>query len=338
MFFSQTLIGLLICFLILSITIFYIIMALKLKGFYEGLIADLKFNEKNNSCKFKVLQNEEIYNAFKKAKEKGTVDINTQVIISQGIPIKIKTMENLLMYLQSMVIVFGLLGTFIGLTGSIANIKAVIDSLQGSGVTIDNFLNKMTMPLSTMSTAFFTSISGIAASMVLKIVSIFTFRSIKDSFYDSMEGYLDNYVYCENSMDYGKLIFEQSKNMNIMVRNMCDNLMAALERSLEGFSKNVSKVSTSLVSSGRELDVAVTKISTSMEEFNKPVALFNESTKDFNIHYNGVNGQVVTLQNAISTLNHGLEKYSKVIKENSEYIYNSKLTLPKEGLFSKLKK
>lgn len=320
MFLNLPLSGYIFCSFVLLTDIFYIYQSLILQKLYIALQKDLEFKIKNPNFIFKEKINKSIYDTFVMQRDKGLNAINTQVIISEKIPVKIKMLESLLRYILSMVIVVGLLGTFVGLTGAIGNIKNVVDALEGSGVSIDKFLGEMTSPLGSMSTAFYTSISGIFSSILLKVLSIYTFEGHKEHYFDSIESYLDNYVMAEDSRDYGKQIFEQSKNMSVMVRNMCDNLQGAFEKSLDNFSKNVSITTTTLNNSGRELDNTINLLSATMKDFNRPLDVFNKNLVSFQSYYNRFGGQINNLHNEISEFSHSIEKHSKVIRENKDDI------------------
>lgn len=320
MFSSLSLGGYILCSFVILTDIFFIYNGLNLQKLYIALQKDLESKIKNPNFIFKEKINKNIYDAFVIHRDKGLEIINTEVIISEKIPIKIKMLESLLKYILSMVIIVGLLGTFVGLTGAIGSIKNVVAALEGSSVSIDNFLVEMTSPLGSMSTAFYTSILGIFSSILLKVFSIYTYQGYKEHYFDSIESYLDNYVMSQNIKDYGKLIFEQSKNMSIIVRNMCDNLQGAFEKSLDSFSKNVGISTTSLNNGGKELEKTIDKLTGSMKEFNKPLESFNNNIISFQSYYNRFGGQINNLHNEISEFSHSIEKHSKVIKENKEDI------------------
>lgn len=376
MFSSLPLSGYIFCIFVILVDIFFVYQGLNLKKLYISLQKDLELKIKNPNHSFKENINKQIYETFLIHRDRGLEAINTQVIISEKIPVNIKMLEKLLQYIMSMVIVVGLLGTFVGLTGAIGSIKSVVDALEGTSVSIDNFLGQMTSPLGSMSTAFFTSISGIFSSILLKVFSIYSYQGYKEHYLDSIESYLDNYVMSENVKDYGKMILEQSKNMSIMVRNMCDNLQGAFEKSLDTFSRNVGISATALNNSSKELDSTINKLSSALKDFNKPIETFNKNTVSFQNYYNRFGGQINNLHNEISEFSHSIEKHSQAIYENKndikqvgdilrqssnntikqyedlrriiDEVYknikkinntaSSNLKLPKEGLFSKFQK
>lgn len=320
MFFRLPLSGYIFCSCVIFADIFYIYKSIMLQKLYKTLQKDLELKIKNSKYNLKEDINKNICNTFAVCRDNGVEEINTQVIINEKIPIKIKMLENLLKYILSMVIVVGLLGTFVGLTGAIGNIKNVIDALEGSSTSIDKFLSEMVSPLGSMSTAFYTSISGIFSSILLKIFGIYTFEGYKEHYFDSIESYLDNYIMAENSRNYGKLILEQSKYMAAVVRNMCDNLQETFEKSLYSFSEKTESSIKIINNSSEKLEGIISRLSVSMKEFNQPLDSFNKTLISFQNYYNRFGGQINNLHNEISEFSHSVEKHSKIINENKEDI------------------
>ena len=270
MFFEQSFIGILICIFIMILAITYITMAILVRKVYFKAIEDINIRKLKNQEGSSILVKETI-DTFNEYLKNGIKNINTEALIDEKIP----TMENYMKYIISTVIVLGLLGTFIGLTGSIGSIHKVIDKIIVEGGNIDEFLNGISIPLSSMSTAFFTSITGILSSILLRAIAIATYVPYREKYYSLMENYLDNILLAERDSDFERLLLNLTKNMNTAMRNMCDNISGTFEREIQSLSRPINDFKRSVDSLRRvserneeatkELSSNIDKYSTAIE-------------------------------------------------------------------------
>lgn len=95
-----------------------------------------------------------------------------------------KTLPNLL-------IAFGLLGTFLGITMNLSSLSQTIKQTNSSDVS--SLVQELQAPLQGMSIAFTTSLAGIFFSAIITIVNLFRNTSIvKYKLISALEDYLDN--------------------------------------------------------------------------------------------------------------------------------------------------
>ena len=274
MFFEQSFIGVFICIFIMILAITYITMAILVRKVYFKAIEDINIRKLKRQEGNSTLVKETI-DTFNEYLKNGIKNINTEALIDEKIPTRVCTMENYMKYIISTVIVLGLLGTFIGLTGSIGSIHKVIDKIIAEGGNIDEFINGISIPLSSMSTAFFTSITGILSSILLRAIAIATYVPYREKYYSLMENYLDNILLAERDSDFERLLLNLTKNMNTAMRNMCDNISGTFEREIQSLSRPINDFKRSVDSLRRvserneeatkELSSNIAKYSTAIE-------------------------------------------------------------------------
>ncbi|ADL52371.1 hypothetical protein [Clostridium cellulovorans] len=327
MFFSQGLSGIFICSVIVILMVLNIMYALKIKEFYKELITDLKNKRENSANKFSSKLLESTYNSFKGAVSKGVTNVNTQVIIQENIPRQYITVERLLEYVQSLVIILGLFGTFIGLALAIGSIKDVLLQLQGVDASIGEFLSKLSTPLSSMATAFYTSIFGIASSIVIKIVGIYTYKEVKEQYLDEMESYLDNVVMAEHSIDYVRVLVSLVKNLERNSKNLCDGIKNAFEKSFEGFAEKAIPLAVELTKSAQAIEKTskvqegvITNFNNAINSLNRPILSFKNSVDKFEGYYEGVSTEIAALDKVVNNLALQFKVNSDALKDNKDAI------------------
>lgn len=273
MFFQQSLRGVFICIFIMILAISYIVMAILVRKVYFKAIEDINIRKSKGEPGNSILVKETI-NTFNEYLKNGIRNINTEALIDEKIPTRVCNMENYMKYIISTVIVLGLLGTFMGLTGSIGSIHKVIDNIITEGGNIDEFLSGISIPLSSMSTAFFTSITGILSSILLRAIAIATYIPSREKYYTIMENYLDNILLAERDSDFEKLLLNLTKNMNTAMRNMCDNISGTFERELQSLTKPINDFKKSVDALRRiseKNEIATRNLSSNIDKYSTAI-------------------------------------------------------------------
>ena len=131
-----------------------------------------------------------------------------------------KTIPNLLL-------AFGLLGTFLGITLNLNSISQIIN--QG-GADIADLTSRLQNPLQSMGIAFITSLIGLLCSSILTVINLkFNINLEKNSLLNNLEDYLDN-IY--------KPLVEGDTRLDKAVNKMVDKQTEFLTR----FHENVGRV------------------------------------------------------------------------------------------------
>ena len=274
-----------------------VIVAILLYGLYKGITVKIKYmrllnefnaSEKKSSndgeirgeCNFGkgILKN--IEEEFKRSAKNGTENINTEVIIQKNIGQKVINSERRIKLLPAMCIAFGLLGTFLGLTMAIIDTNNVL----GPMGSMEEFALAMEGPFASMSSAFWTSIFGVAASVILNWFNT-SVENEKEGFYDVIEDYLDNVIY---SIHYISAFDEFN---SIIKETMIDLAREMRELFKDGVSELVSKINkntidlTSTVSEltnyTKDLDRLTKSLNASVNNFKEPVDKFKVSVYEF---------------------------------------------------------
>lgn len=335
-FMNQSKTGIIICYIIMAIFFMHVIMSIKTLNFYRRLNLEIEDKKRSKLYKFKNKVVLNTYKEFRKAMKSGIDSINTQVIILENIPKRQKLREELLNFFVSSVIILGLLGTFIGLTGAIMNVKDILGSLYGKANNIDVFMKSMGAPLESMSTAFITSIFGIVSAIILRIIGLITYKNRRKKFYDSMENYLDNYEAANNSRNYFRLLTEFTTNVESSMEKMTERVSTIFDKGIMEITNKINFASVDLSETAKSLDDTVGKLNMSITTFNRPIFEFKRSVDNFKSYYNGFNNGIEKIDAILGLLSRSIngavksfDKNKDVVKEVSAQLYKSSKNISK---------
>lgn len=146
-----------------------------------------------------------------------------QKIIISGIPFGYDWIDYVCRILPNLLISFGLLGTFLGITLNLSNLSQTITQLQGNtNINQDLVFAELQKPLQGMGIAFLTSLVAVSCSSVLTVVNfIWNTGLAKSQLISSLEDYLDNV--------YQPTIQEQTR-LDKVVKGMADTFDNFLTR------------------------------------------------------------------------------------------------------------
>jgi hypothetical protein len=185
-------------FIILTILVVLavgIALTFAIRARYGALSADLHAHAGTGAFDSAALR--QIASAALAAHERGTQEINTQVIIEQGVQSELRHLligERFLRSCTGLLIILGLVGTFYGLTLSIGKLAALIGGDPADVTEITETLTAgLTQALAGMSVAFSTSLFGIVSAIVMTLVSVF-FNVVdrRAEVLGQIESYVDN--------------------------------------------------------------------------------------------------------------------------------------------------
>ncbi len=174
--------------------------------------------------------------------QQGTINIeqiNTTALIENiysqekfsflGLNLRCEQIETLTRTLPNLLLGFGLLGTFLGITINLANLSQTISQVDVSDV--QSLIAELNQPLQGMGIAFVTSLIAVAASSLLTIIN-FTWNTnlAKSSVINSLEDYVDN-IYLPQLPTYHP-VKEGIDNLVGEFRIFINNLEQAITESL----------------------------------------------------------------------------------------------------------
>jgi exonuclease VII small subunit len=136
--------------------------------------------------------------------------------------------------LPNLLIAFGLIGTFWGITSNLTNISSIVTGFSESNPDVGKLVQGLQLPLRDMGVAFSTSLFGLLAGSILTIVNTTCSISIaKYQLISGLEDYLDN-IYkptVEGNTRLDTAIDRMVKQQQEFLTRFHENVGAALERS-----------------------------------------------------------------------------------------------------------
>lgn len=335
-FMSQGAIG--FTFLIITTIVGYICWsdASKISKQYKKLTEEFKNSEKItvNGHEELDIKNEvlnQIVKDFKSSASRGTENINTEVIIQRKLDenIKVFNKERLVKSIPSVCIALGLLGTFLGLTLAIIQTKGVLGGSLGS---TQMFGQAMEGPFTNMSSAFWTSIFGVIASVLLNYHNV-KLENSKSEFYDGIEDYLDNTIYSLYAVNFisqfdkfNEIISSRMDKLNNLLADNMMNLTGEMRTLFQdGVSELVGNINKNtldltdtvngLTNYTKDLERLTSSLNTSVKNFKEPVDNFKSTMHEF----------IQTSEDTTSTMKESVNKFSlkvDVLEESLNGVYS----------------
>ena len=293
-FIKQGVIGWIIIFIILILAILSYKFSNISKNSYENLLDSFnnaleieKSIGEHKNLTLKVFKQDILKNIdeeFKKSAQLGKDNINTEAIIQKNLDREILGKEALAMVIPTSCIALGLIGTFLGLTTAIMSTTRALSL--GAQSMVD-FAKNMEAPLSSMSSAFWTSVFGMLSSLVLNLANV-KMKGSKEKFYDVFESYLDNKVFALYAKNFNSEFCEFNKiireSMISLTDEMKDLFKYGVDELVKGINKNnldLTKTVEGLSNYTKDLDRLTNSLNISIENFKNPVDVFKTSIYEF---------------------------------------------------------
>ncbi|MFM6280358.1 MAG: hypothetical protein ACKN9K_18580, partial [Dolichospermum sp.] len=196
--------------------------------------------------------------------------------------------------LPNLLLAFGLLGTFLGITINLSTLSQTINQTNASD--INNLVSELQKPLEGMSIAFTTSLTGLFFSALLTIVNfIFNSGLAKYRLISSLEDYLDNVYFPEVQGDtrLDKIVNKMVSQQDEFLTNFGETVRKAVEQSMGKVAKQIAdgnKETTDLARQVYEkftdaagtISRAANEFQDSMSALNKTSQIFKQSAETFN--------------------------------------------------------
>ena len=267
-------------------------------GRYKGLAGMVKggLDRDNGFLRFTV-------NDFADAYKKYGQDVNTPAIISNAVSTKLSGLllcERFLANAVSLFVTLGLFGTFLGLSHSVSSLTELISYSNTSEwlSVLDSVGGGLMSALSGMGVAFYTSLVGVACSIVLTLLrSIFSPQAERETLEARLELWLDHTV-------APTLPTERAKDESEMVQQMVhamDSASKTMERALQNATG--------------DLKTAIDSSRAPITAFNKTVDSFNGGVRDFSEFNYNLRGTVERLDVTVRDLVSGLREVSHSLEK-----------------------
>ncbi|MGL6185473.1 MAG: MotA/TolQ/ExbB proton channel family protein [Clostridium chrysemydis] len=290
-FLGQGIIGFGVIALIIALSIYGIVVSLRIRnsykelnyGFERGSI--LNYESREKTFESNVLN--EIVKDFKNSAQKGTDNINTEVLILKHLRNNFNLNDKFMNMIPAISIALGLLGTFLGLTVAIHSTKGVLVSGVNS---MELFLNEMGLPLQGMASAFWTSIFGVFVSIILNFIISLVKRE-KDMFFDTFEDYLDNLIYGENFYGFAKQFEKFNNTLENTMKDLTKEMRALFREGVEELVEKINKNTIDMTETAKEmsnytveLSRVIKSLDNTVDSFSMPVEIFKKSIDNFEIN------------------------------------------------------
>lgn len=267
-------------------------------GRYKGLAGMVKgsLDRDNGFLRFTV-------NDFADAYKKYGQDVNTPAIISNAVSTKLSGLllcERFLANAVSLFVTLGLFGTFLGLSHSVSSLTELISYSNTSEwlSVLDSVGGGLMSALSGMGVAFYTSLVGVACSVVLTLLrSIFSPQTERETLEARLELWLDHTV-------APTLPTERAKDESEMVQQMVHAMDSASKTMESALQKATGDLKTAIDSSRAPITA-----------FNKTVDSFNGGVRDFSEFNYNLRGTVERLDVTVRDLVSGLREVSRIIEK-----------------------
>lgn len=170
--------------------------------------------------------------------------INTPALITGLYPIKYDQIDYWCRVLPNLLLSFGLLGTFLGITLNLSNLSETITQMQNTDVNdLDQLLSKLQEPLQGMGIAFITSLVAVVCSSFLTVINLrFNTSLAKYQLVGCLEDYLDNVYYpkLEGQTRLDKVVGNMANTFDGFLTRFGDTVRRAVEDSFRDTLKQFS--------------------------------------------------------------------------------------------------
>lgn len=195
--------------------------------------------------------------------------------------------------LPNLLLVFGLFGTFLGITINLTSLSTTIN--QTNGGDINSIVTELEKPLQGMSIAFTTSLIALFFSAVLTFVNSIKNTSVaKYRFLSSLEDYLDNIyqptIQGDSRLDIivNRMVSQQDEFLSrfgVTVREAVESSMGNVATQIAEGNREVTQLATQVYQRFTEasgtISNAANKFDNAMEALNKNAQIFQEAAETF---------------------------------------------------------
>ena len=307
--------GKVIVIIILCIFGIALVVDILIKIKYRSIAKHLESRQQRRSGVFKNALFNRIVQDYKAASSSPYSDVNTQAIIEKTFMDDLKLLlvgENMVKKSIGMLIVLGLLGTFIGLSISVSEMVGVLIPGSGSTGSLDwNFiLEKLGGAAEGMGAAFITSLVGIAFSIVLTLIFIvLDCEDEKNKLMVNIEEYLDNVIAVAITKDKET----EYTMLNRILRDTFIDFGNKIETSLKD---TVNEFGNKLSNTVMDVSVTSQALDHTIDRFDASLATFSESIKDFSEFNSNLRNNVEIMDVSFIKMSESMSESANLIRDN----------------------
>ncbi|MGL5796383.1 MAG: hypothetical protein ACRC06_18655, partial [Waterburya sp.] len=246
-----------------------------------------------------------------------------------GISLRCEQWDFFCQTLPNLLLAFGLLGTFFGISSNLYNLSQTINQ---STTSIDNLVTQLQIPLQNMGIAFSTSLAAILCSSILIIVNLrYNTNFAKSLLISSLEDYLDN-------------IFKINVQGDTRLDKAVDRMVKQQQEFLERFHDKVGQVLENTMGNAANKMVAANQgfqnnVDSMVNRFNDISSSMATSTNSFQSSTFSLQEQMQTVTKIVPKLEtaaNKIESSSQKYLQGAEKIEASKFSENLENLTTDL--
>jgi len=307
--------GKVIIYIIITLFVISLILNILVKIKYASIRKHLSSRQQRRAGVFKNDFLNKIVQEYKASASSNFSEVNTQATIEKSFMDHLyyyQLGENFVAKSISILIVLGLLGTFIGLTISVSQLVNLLlsGSTSASGLDLTNLLANLAGAAQGMGTAFITSLFGIFFSIVLNLLLIIVNGTDeKERLMVNIEEYLDNTVAVLISKDKET----EYTMLNSILRDTFIEFGEKIENSLK---ETVNEF-------GNKLTNVVMDVSLSSKVLDNTVDRFDASLQDFATNMKDFSSFNTNLSNNVEKMDVSFMKMSQALFDSSSLIKNN---------------
>ncbi len=246
-------------------------------------------------------------------------EVNTQAIIENCFNQELRKMnigERFVKNAVSLLVVLGLLGTFVGLTISVGELVEVLGGSSSADVmnNFGNIVEGLLSAVSGMAVAFITSLIGIALSVILTIMNIIiNIEEERETLMVHIEEYLDNTVSLVLSKDKETEYTIMNKILRTTFMEFGDKIENSLKKTVEDFGNNLAHVVMEVDLSSKTLDQTIERFDNSLKNFSDNIKDFSSFNLNLRENIDKMDASFIKVADAISSA-------SKIITQNYNHM------------------
>ncbi|MFO7636051.1 MAG: hypothetical protein R6W96_01930 [Clostridia bacterium] len=309
--------GKVIIAIIIGVFVAALFINLFIKFKYMGISKQLASKQQRRTGVFKNDLLNKVVQEYKAAAANNYSAVNTQAIIDKIFMENLRfglLGENFVKKSISMLIVLGLLGTFIGLTISVSELVNVLITDSTTSLDWVGILNSLSGAARGMGAAFITSLVGILMSIILNLILVVSnCEDERESLMVNIEEYLDNTIAVAISKDKETEYTMLNRILRETFIEFGNKIETSLKGTVEEFGEKLSHVVMDVSVSSKVLDSTV-------DRFEACLGTFAENIRDFTDFNQNLRNNIEMMDVSFIKMSESLKSSSSLIGDNFDAI------------------
>ncbi|ELS00598.1 hypothetical protein Xen7305DRAFT_00002990 [Xenococcus sp. PCC 7305] len=244
-----------------------------------------------------------------------------------GMSFSCEAVDYLTRLLPNLLLSFGLLGTFLGITINLATLSQTITQVDITD--LNSLVEELDKPLQGMGVAFVSSLVAIACSALLTVINlIWNTNLVKATLLSFIEDYLDN-VYLPQRQQTAPIDIALERFSNDF-SYMLDNLSSTIENSITNAFSKIEDTADTFQSAANTLEQsrlpeklssATTDLAIAQNQFSQSSLVLQRSTQSFENSLDGIQkviNKISKMEDNVEKINHKYDNLLELSKNTNE--------------------